>query len=520
MSGASRVITSRAAAQSRAIDATPPTIVGAVGLTERGPMGTPIECLSYADYQATFGGPTVASADMDLAVLGFFGEGGRILHVVRTCHYSDVTDPSTASAAKASVTLDDRAGTPLDTLTIHAKTPGSYGNSISIQITAATGGVSGEFNLYVLRSGVAVESFYNLTMVTTAPNYVETVINSGYGTQKPSNLIEAEDEGSATAAPNDAPAIATSSAMTGGSDGLTSLADADFVGGTGSSGSTGLRALDTVEGLSLIIMPGRATSTAQNGMVTYCESVREGRCFAILDPPSGVTVAAMRTYFTSTAALKNLSELAAIYYPRIKVDNPSSSVFGTAATVTAAPSGAVAGLCARLDASKDGGAFEHPASIEFGTLRTARGIESDEVKNVSKRGLLFDDLINPIMAKGGRVYVDGARTCKSTGPFPTVGESRGVVSVQIVIAEALEPKRNQNNRPRLRNEIKLVVDGYLTRLARAECFASNVPEDAFYFDVGDALNGAAEQAAGNVNARLGLALSKPAEFINIQFGPK
>lgn len=520
MAGASRTTFTRVASQVRALDTRPLTVVSFVGVTERGPIGSEQLVTSYAEYQSIYGGFTSNSADMDLAVKCFFDEGGKVAHIVRVVHCSSIGDPTTKTSDVGTLTLADRAGTPLDTIQVDGKTDGTYANALSIQIAAPSNGASDAFNLYVLKSGVVVERFVNLVMDSTDPLYFETVINSGSGTQVASNLITVTDLDSATSSPNNRPAVGTAGPLTGGADGLASLADADYTGGTSTGGSTGLRCLDTVEDLSIIVVPGRATSAAQNGVVTYCEVNRGGLCFAILDPPAGQTVAQMRTYVTSTAALAGLTELAAIYYPRIKVDNPNKSVFGNAATVTAPPSGAVAGLCARIDASKDGGAFEHPASIEIGFLRTARGLESDEVKDETKRGLLFDDRINPIMSKKGRpIHVDGARTLKSDGPFPTVGESRGVLFVEQTIQAAVDPKRNRNNTPRLRNEIKMLVEQFLSRLTARGCFASTVDAEAWYVDVSDALNSAAEQAAGNVNARFGIATSKPAEFINFTAAP-
>lgn len=520
MSGASRTTVTRATSSVRGIDTLPQTAVGFCGVTERGPFVATL-VTSYAEYVQVFGGPSLVSRDMDLALKSFFDEGGKIAYIARTTHYTTITDATSNTSVVGTVTLQDRANTPLDTLTIAGKTTGAYAANITIQVAASSSGVASEFNLYVLVSGVITERFVNLSMTTTAVNYVVTVVNSGAGTQLPSNLIAVADLASATASPGNMPAVAVSSAMASGSNGLTSLADTDFVGASGTNGPTGLRLFDEVEQLDVLCVPGRATSTVHNGAITYADVTRAGKTFCVLDCPSGVKVAAMRTYVTSTASLKGLTEGAAIYYPRILVDNPNAAIFGTGATVTAPPSGAIAGLMARIDASKDGGSFEQPASIEFGFLRSARGLESTtDVRDEAKRGLAFDDLINPIMAKAGRpIHVDGARTLKSTGSFPSVGESRGVMSVAVALSAAVDPKRNQNNRPKLRNEILMDAGNYLSRLTAKGCFASNVDAEAWYFDIGDALNSAAEQAAGNVNARLGLALAKPGEFINIVIAP-
>src|SRR5690606_19098163 len=65
-------------------------------------------------------------------------------------------------------------------------------------------------------------------------------------------------------------------------------------------------------------------------------------------------------YVTATAALLNLSEFAAIYWPRVKVLNPAKSVFGAADQIVVAPSGIIAGVYARTDGATPG-AWLRPA---------------------------------------------------------------------------------------------------------------------------------------------------------------
>lgn len=437
---------------------------------------------------------------------------------------SSVQVQNTSTAASA-MGFDNAVHTGIangtqSTLRVDGKTDGAYSGALTIQIAAASNGNAANFNLYVLKSGVVVERFVNLSMVDTDPLYAETVINSGALGQTASDLIKVTDLDSTAPAPNDNPNVGTFGPLTGGNDGLSSLADADFTGGVSTNGRTGMRVLDVVDTISLLIAPGRATATTHNGLVNYCEGVRGGACFAILDTPASYTADQIVTHVVTTASLKGLSEMAAIYWPRIYVDNPNTSVFGKETTVLTGPSGSVAGLCCRLDQSKVGGAFEHPASQELGVLTTARGLETVEVQDDGKRGVVFDALINPIMVKRGTpIYVDGARTLKDTGPFPTVGESRGILFCQNQIAPLLDAKRNRNMRPKFYREIVGRVSDFMGALTKAECFASNVDAEAWFFDMGKALNTSTDQAARNANARLGVATTAPAEFINVQIAP-
>lgn len=407
-----------------------------------------------------------------------------------------------------------------NTLTVAGKTDGTYANALSPKITAASNGKADHFNLYVLRGGVAAETFTNVNMTPTSPNYAPTRINVGSGTQVASNLIAVTDLASTVPSPGNLPAVGTFGPLTGGNDGLVSLADADWTGGTSQNGAVGMRALNVIAPGFMLLCPGRATAAVHNGMSTYCEGDRGGLCSFIPDTPANLTGDALVTYVTQTALLTELSELGFMTWPRVQVDNPNTTVFGTAPTIICGPSGGYAGLCFRMAQSKDGGAFEQPASGEKGTLVTVRGLETDEVKDINVRGRVFDALVNPIMiADGATPWVDGARTLKDSGAFPSVGESLGVLFLQIAIGTAIDPKRNQDIRPRLLNEIYQPVTTFMSRLTAKGCFASSDNKTAWFFDIGKALNTAADADAKTVNGRLGVATAKPAEFINILISP-
>ncbi len=79
-------------------------ITGFLGVTLRGPLGVATLVNSVDEYDEIFGGYT-ADGDVRQAVDGFFQNGGSTAYVVRTVHYSDVTDPATKTSAPGTVTL-------------------------------------------------------------------------------------------------------------------------------------------------------------------------------------------------------------------------------------------------------------------------------------------------------------------------------------------------------------------------------------------------------------------------------
>ena len=93
------------------------TIGAFIGPNDRGPS-TPTLVSSWSEYVNLFGSwNTTASNDLPLALYLFFANGGRQAYVSRVLG---------ASSAVASRTLQDRAGTPLNTLTLTAVNAGAW----------------------------------------------------------------------------------------------------------------------------------------------------------------------------------------------------------------------------------------------------------------------------------------------------------------------------------------------------------------------------------------------------------
>jgi len=506
MSGAllsSKIIVVEEEPRVRGIPALPTSIAGAVGVTERGPIGEATLCTSYEEFTRVFGGFT-QNADLTLAAMGFFENGGTHLWVVRTVHYTDAKTPASKTSTAATGKL--KTGTT-DTATIDGKTDGAYGNNVKVKTEAATSGESSEFNLRVSEGGTYKELFTNLSMAPKTARYAETIINND---KAGSNLIKFTDLKSGTPPANRPDNQVLS--LTGGGDGLTSLADTDFVGS--SSGKTGLYALDRVQDLSLLMVPGRATSAVHNAMVAYCEVTRDGAVFAVLDPPANQSATSIITYVGTTASLQNLTEFAAIYWPRVKILNPSKTVFGSSEQIVVPPSGIITGVYARTDSAKPGGVYDPPAGIEKGRMFGVLGFETKEVLEEAKRDLVYPKRINPLTTGPGLPrFIDGSRTLKGGGNFPYVAERRGVIFIERSLKQGLQFARHKNNTEGLRAQVRRTITAFLLIQMNNGAFRSREPQKAFFVDVSDALNTPTMIFAGRLIARVGLATNKPAEFL-------
>lgn len=451
----------------------------------------------------------------DIAGLTVSDSGGAVLVT------SNTTGASSSIGVNATSTLDTKLGLSnatnfgaaagaVSTLRANGKTDGTYGNSVSVEIANATSGEADEFNMLVYESGVLAEVFPNVSMTDTDTNYVETVVND---TESGSVLVAMVDLDAARTAPSDRP-VNTTSTLAGGDDGLSSLDDNDFIGS--SISKVGIRSFDEQTGIALLMVPGRATASVHSAMVTYCELTRAGSIFPVLDPPAGLSTAQMITYVKTTANLKELSEFGAVYWPRILVDNPDKALFGSGRTVTVAPAGHICGMYARTDGARPGGVYEAPAGVETGRLLTMRGVENKEVNDELKRDLLYPELINPIVSIDGLPnHVDGVRTLKSGGNFPTIGERRGVIFIEESLRSGYLPFKFKKIKNSTLQALTRTSTAFLVTQTRNDAFASDIPAEAFYVDFSAALNPATVAFQRKIIGRIGLATGKPAEFIQV-----
>ena len=428
-----------------------------------------------------------------------------------------VTAPSTSDDELGfdNATHSGTSGAAQSTLKMWGKYDGTYVNDVTVAISNASSGVASEFNLRVLDGGLVMENFANLTMDSTADRYVETIVNHA---KTGSQLVSAEDVDAVGTTAQRRPAVTVTvhhGPLAGGLDGIDDITAADFVGDVG--GPTGLRVLDQSLDLALLAVPDMQGSTMHNAMITYCETIRDGQVFAILDPPAGYSKTDICTYVDTTAALYELSEFAAIYWPQVKVINPNKNLFGLDETIIVPPSGHIAGVYARTDASQPGGVYNQPAGIERGILRGVVGFEDDDVKQETCRDLIYPKHINPLTtAPGLPLHIDGVYALKTSSNFPTVAERRGVTYIEQSIKRGTQFARHGDNTDTSRARVNRTIAAFLLVQFNNKAFRGTTPAASFFVDTGLGLNPPSEQFAMKMNIRIGLATKKPAEFIIIR----
>jgi len=407
------------------------------------------------------------------------------------------------------------SGVAAATLTVAAKWPGAYGNDLTAEVAAATSGVASEFNFNIRQDSILVEQWPNMTMDTTADNYILTAVNDA---STGSLLVQVTDLGLAGSATQRRPANVGSpyAALIGGDDGLSAIADVDFSGDE--AGQTGIRAFDGVPEITMLASPDRSTTAVQSAILTYCEITRaltNEKVWAVLDPPAGLSYTAIGTHRDSLSPGE--TEAGGLFWPRIEIANPSSAVFGNDERLVICPSGSIMGRCSFNDAQKREGAFAQPGGSEDGVLDGVLGVENADVNRKAVRDVIYPKQINPIRFVDGKgTYIDGVMTLKANGNFPSIGERRGVDDIERTLNSGLDFLRHKNNTPELRASAERTVVAYLTLKMNQGCFASNNPKEAFFVDASARLNTPAVIAARQLKIRIGLATNSPAEFVIVE----
>lgn len=497
----------------RTLPSVPTAVTAMVGITERGPVLTPTLVTSFAEFVDIFGS-YIAASEFPSQVEQFFSNGGQQLWVSRVVHYTDITDSGTKTSAKATVSLDDSGAT--NVLDISGKYDGTYANGPSdmqIVIASATSGDASEFNLSVLVDGVAVEVFPNLVNDDTSSNDAATVINAASG----SKLISAT-----FVAAGVSPPVNGTFNMTGGDDGLTSLADTDYTGSQ--AGGTGFFAFDSVQGVRILLAPDRDSGTVQEAGVDYCEISREGSMFFVVTLPEGLTAAQAVTHVETTFTLFGRSEYGATYWPAVNILNPNTDAYGDSPTLLIPVSTMVAGIYARVDGARPGGVHDEPAGTERGRLRGVvsleepGGVSPSEALDIRKRNLVYPKRINPITTlPGAPFFIDGTRVLKGDGNFPSVAQRRGVIDIEQNIKDGLEVYRHRANDEETRDEVERTVKAFLLVRFNQNAFRGDTPEESFFVNTGTDVNPASEREAGRLNVRIGLATQRPIEFLVLRF---
>jgi uncharacterized protein len=271
-----------------------------------------------------------------------------------------------------------------------------------------------------------------------------------------------------------------------------------------------LTALEKLEDVNMVCVPGRVDASVQAAVVAHCESMADR--FAILDGDGTAKPPIMpgSALLTQRAAVLSARGYAALYYPWIWINDPLSRTGDDLLLVP--PSGHMAGIYARSDTQR--GVHKAPAN-EYITGAADLGA----MMSNADQGEINIEGINVLrIFPGQRPIVWGGRTTapKDEVPWRYVNVRRLFLFVEKSIQRGIRWAVFEPNDQALWKKLDRTITEFLTRVWRSGALFGKSAAEAFYVKVDEELNPASVRALGQVIVEVGIAPVRPAEFVVVR----
>jgi len=464
-----------------------------VGRTLRGPPNAPTLVRNFAEFQQVFGGLWQPSL-LGYAVEQFFDNGGREALVVRVVN----------GARAATLTLIAGA----ERLTLQALRPGTR-EFLRAAVDYDNLDDTAEFNLTLQRVHSQgnpriedQESYRALSVRVAEPRYIGAVlaesrlvrVHGAAPSQRPDRTVD----------PGTGFATGYVYSSCDGDDGA-QLTDYDLIGSA--SEGTGVFALDSAEHFSFLTIPpiSREQDLGFTTLLVAARYCRGRQAILLVDPP--------REWHTADDALAGArswgftSEDACMYFPRILAHDKLRGRFETFA-----PSGAVAGMLARVDAPAPAWARGDP---EEPVLRPGHrpGCLVPEDRRIKLAALGVNTLHAVRSAMRNPLP---ARTLTPNGSSMAHGKylstRRFVLSVLASVGAGTRWAAKVTPAAAALAEIESAVRSFLGRLHDEACFGARAREDSYFVLCDWRLNSGTERGSPGIQLLIGLAAERPGEF--------
>jgi hypothetical protein len=469
-----------------------------IGRTKWGPVNEPFLCLSYLDFERTFTSDN-SLGDMARAVRLFFLNGGTHCYILRI---ATLTDPTPANnAAKAQVTLDYSSTN--DSLVIQARHSGVLGNSIRAVVDCGTLEDATTFNLKLFRvvtdpfgakTETDVQKWTGLSKDPNNPRFVEKYVDYQWASVALATSAinrPAENTGRPMA----------HAILTGGQDGIAPLSkDYD---------NAYLLIDNEVDIFNLMILP-KDIGCDDSFMIGLWQNASAfcltRRAFLLLDPPAA-TWTTVQASITGVDSLRNgvVKDHCAVFYPPVTINENGSEIH-------VGPSGAIAGLIARIDANR--GVWKAPAGVEA-DLRGINGLKYRFSDNENSALNLHG--INTFRFFTGSIVTWAARTMDGDGDLQSEYKYINVRRLALFLEESLYRGLKwavfeRNDEP-LWAQIRLNAGVFMHDLFIQGAFQGTTPKDAYFIKCDKETTTQTDIDKGVVNTWVGFAPLKPAEFV-------
>jgi hypothetical protein len=274
--------------------------------------------------------------------------------------------------------------------------------------------------------------------------------------------------------------------------------------------SGGLFLLDGVDLFNIVCVPGLTSPAAVAAVQAYCHT---RRAFLIADCERGATVASLQGESSPAAALTGEHAMnCAFYFPWVLVADPLQG--NQPAEVP--PCGFIAGIYARTDAAR--GVWKAPAGVDarlVGAAGTAVPLTGSQIATLNPKAI---NCIRTLPQQG--IVAWGARTLhgddRRASDWKYVPVRRTALFIEESIRRGLSWTAAEPNGAPLWTKIRTEIGEFLHGLLRQGAFAGRTPREAFFVKCDAETTTQDDIDRGIVNALVGFAPLKPAEFVIIR----
>ena len=292
-------------------------------------------------------------------------------------------------------------------------------------------------------------------------------------------------------------------AATPGSDGTAAISETAF--------SSVFPRLDNVTDFSLLAVPGESTTAMADLGMGYCANRPLQDVFYIAEVGMTDITADKGIVFRNNLTTAN--SYGAVYFPWVKALDPTGV---SQQPILLPPSGYIAGLYARIDASR--GVWKAPAGTEA-SLNGVVGL-AVELSDV-QHGNLNPIGINVIRRFAGAGIVSfGARTIASNPEWKYVPVRRTAILLRVSIYYGIQWAVFEPNDEPLWGELRLNIGAFMMTLFRQGAFQGSTASQAFFVKCDSETTTQADIDSGVVNILVGFAPLKPAEFVVVKISQK
>jgi phage tail sheath protein FI len=277
---------------------------------------------------------------------------------------------------------------------------------------------------------------------------------------------------------------------------------------------TGIQALKNDEDISLVAIPGRTSDVVQEEVIDHCELMRYR--FALLDSIPGTEPTGAQLPEVQAQRQQFDSKYAALYYPWVLRESPFPQNPAIATDLAVPPVGHMLGIYARTDVTR--GVHKAPANeVISGVSGLQRALTKGE-----------HDVLNPyptninvlrdfrLQSRGLRVW--GARVITSDPEWRYVNVRRLFNYVERSLELGTQWTVFEPNDQNLWAQVRRSISNFLNLVWRSGGLMGATAEEAYFVKCDTTTMTQADIDAGRLIVVIGIAPTKPAEFVVIRIG--